>query len=167
MGELPLVLDADALNIIARDMSCLRVSLAPALVLTPHPGEMARLSGVSIEEIESDRIASARSFASANSCFMLLKGARTVIAAPDGRVAINSSGNPGMASGGMGDVLTGVITALLGQGYDPFDACCLGAFCHGLAGDMAAAEKGEIGLIATDVQEMLPYAFKRLLTEKQ
>jgi NAD(P)H-hydrate epimerase len=123
---------------------------------------MARLSGMSIEAIESDRVGAARSFASANSCFLILKGAATVIAAPDGRIAINSSGNPGMASGGMGDVLTGVITALLGQGYDPFAACCLGAFCHGFAGDMAAAEKGEIGLIATDVQEMLPYVFKQL-----
>ena len=96
-----------------------------------------------------------------------MKGARTVIAAPDGRVAIISTGNPGMASGGMGDVLTGVITALLAQGYEPFDACCLGAFCHGLAGDMAAEDKGEISLIATDVQEMLPYAFKRLLEGKK
>lgn len=162
MGELPLVLDADALNIIAKDTSCLQASLAPALVLTPHPGEMARLSGVSIEMIESDRVEAARSFAAANSCYLLLKGAGTVIAAPDGRIAINSSGNPGMASGGMGDVLTGVIVALLGQGYDPFAACCLGAFCHGLAGDMVAAQKGEVGLIATDVQEMLPYAFMRL-----
>lgn len=162
LGEVPLVLDADALNIIARDMTCLQNSLAPALVLTPHPGEMARLSGASIEEVEADRVYAAMSFASANNCCLLLKGAGTVIAAPDGRAAINNSGNPGMASGGMGDVLSGVIVALLGQGYDPFAACCLGAYCHGLAGDMAASEKGEMGLIATDVQEMLPYAFRRL-----
>ena len=158
----PLVLDADALNALAGDLSCLRASASPALVLTPHPGEMARLTGVSIAAIEADRVEAARSFAAANNCYLLLKGAGTVIAAPDGRLAINGSGNPGMASGGMGDVLTGVITALLGQGYEPFAACCLGAFCHGLAGDLAAAEKGESGLIATDVQEMLPYAFKRL-----
>jgi NAD(P)H-hydrate epimerase len=161
-ARMPLVLDADALNALAGDLDSLRNSPSPALILTPHPGEMSRLAGAGIAEIESDRIAAANSFATANNCYLLLKGAGTVIAAPDGRLAINHSGNPGMASGGMGDVLTGVITALLGQGYEPFGACCLGAFCHGLAGDMAAAEKGEIGLIATDVQEMLPYAFKRL-----
>jgi len=165
-ATIPLVLDADALNALAGDLHSLRDSAAPALILTPHPGEMARLAGTTVAEIESDRIAAATGFATANNCYLLLKGARTVIAAPDGRLAINGSGNPGMASGGMGDVLTGVITALLGQGYEPFTACCLGAFCHGLAGDMVAAEKGETGLVASDVQEMLPYAFK-VLAEKQ
>lgn len=165
-AKLPLLLDADALNAAAEDVSILKVSASPTVVLTPHPGEMARLTGFSIAEIESDRIGVAGHFAASNDCYLLLKGARTVIAAPDGRIAVNSTGNPGMASGGMGDVLTGVITALLGQGYEPFDACCLGAFCHGFAGDLAGEEKGEMGLIATDVQEMLPYAFKRLLEGK-
>jgi ADP-dependent NAD(P)H-hydrate dehydratase / NAD(P)H-hydrate epimerase len=162
----PLVIDADAINAVAEDLSCLKASASPALILTPHPGEMARLTGVSITEIESDRIKAAGSFARGHNCHLLLKGARTVIAAPDGRVAINGSGNPGMASGGMGDVLTGVIAALLGQGYEPFDACCLGAFCHGFSGDMAEEEKGEIGMIATDVQELLPYVFKQLLKKQ-
>jgi NAD(P)H-hydrate epimerase len=161
-ATLPLALDADALNALGGDMSPLKKSASPALILTPHPGEMARLCGATVAEIESDRLEAARSFAVANKCYLLLKGAGTVVAAPDGRLAINTSGNPGMASGGMGDVLTGVITALLGQGYEPFAACCLGAFCHGLAADLAAAAKGETGLIATDVQEMLPYTFKRL-----
>jgi len=161
-ARIPLVLDADALNALAGDLASLGNSAAPALILTPHPGEMARLAGKEIRDVESDRLAAATDFATANNCYLLLKGARTVIAAPDGRMAINCSGNPGMASGGMGDVLAGIITALLGQGYEPFAACCLGAFCHGLAGDMVAAEKGEIGLVATDVQEMLPYAFERL-----
>lgn len=161
-ASVPLVLDADALNALGGDLSPLQASASPALILTPHPGEMARLGGVTVAEIESNRLEAARSFALANKCYLLLKGAGTVVAAPDGRLAINSSGNPGMASGGMGDVLTGVITALLGQGYEPFTACCLGAFCHGFAGDLAAADKGEIGLIATDLQEMLPQAFKRL-----
>jgi len=161
-ATLPLVLDADALNALGGDVSHLKKSASPALILTPHPGEMARLCGATVAEIEQTRLEAARIFAIANKCYLLLKGAGTVVATPDGRLAINASGNPGMASGGMGDVLTGVITALLGQGYEPFAACCLGAFCHGLAGDMAAAEKGETGLIATDVQEMLPYAFKRL-----
>lgn len=163
---LPLIIDADAINAVAEDISCLRASLSPALILTPHPGEMARLTGISITEIESDRIKAASCFAKGHNCYLLLKGARTVIAAPDGRLAINGSGNPGMASGGMGDVLTGVIAALLGQGYEPFDACCLGAFCHGFSGDISAGEKGEIGMIATDLQEILPYVFKKLL-EKQ
>ncbi|NVN98354.1 MAG: NAD(P)H-hydrate dehydratase [Geobacteraceae bacterium] len=162
-AKLPLLLDADALNAVAEDISILPGSSSPTVVLTPHPGEMARLTGASVTAIESDRIGAARHFAATNGCYLLLKGARTVIAAPDGRIAINSTGNPGMASGGMGDVLSGVITALLAQGYEPFDACCLGAYCHGLAGDMVAEEKGEIGLIATDVQEMVPYAFKKLL----
>ena len=162
-ATIPLVLDADALNALDGDMSPLNSSASPALILTPHPGEMARLYGTTIATIEEDRLEAARSFATANKCYLLLKGAGTVVAAPDGRLAINASGNPGMASGGMGDVLTGVITALLGQRYEPFAACCLGAFCHGLAGDMAAAEKGEMGLVATDVQEMLPYAFKGLI----
>jgi hydroxyethylthiazole kinase-like uncharacterized protein yjeF len=166
-AEVPLVLDADALNSVAEEVSCLKTSTSPALTLTPHPGEMARLTGVSIAEIESDRIMAAGNFAKTYECFLLLKGARTVIAAPDGRLAVIGSGNAGMASGGMGDVLTGVIAALLGQGYEPFEASCLGAFCHGLAGDMAAEEKGELGMIATDVQEMLPYAFKRLMKKQK
>lgn len=167
LADLPLVLDADALNVVAKDVSCLKSSLSPALVLTPHPGEMSRMAGCNTAAIESDRIGAAKQFAAANNCFLLLKGARTVIAAPDGRTAINTSGNAGMASGGMGDVLTGIIAALLGQGYDPFAACCLGAFSHGLAGDMAADEKGEIGLIATDLQEMLPCAFQRLARRQE
>lgn len=162
----PIVLDADALNIIAGHLLLLHGIFSPAVILTPHPGEMARLAGISVAEVESDRISVARKFAAENNVYLLLKGARTVVAAPDGRVSINSSGNPGMASGGMGDVLTGVVTALLGQGYDPFDACRLAAYCHGAAGDMVAMDKGEMGLIATDVQEMLPYVFKRILERR-
>ncbi len=160
--SMPLVLDADGLNAFAGEPSLFSASPSLALVLTPHPGEMARLAGITTAEVESDRLAIACKFASDYNVYLILKGARTVIASPDGRVAINLSGNPGMASGGMGDVLTGVLTALLAQGYEPFSACCLAVYCHGLAADMAAAEKGETGLIATDVQEMLPYAFKMI-----
>ncbi|MBP1727974.1 MAG: yjeF [Deltaproteobacteria bacterium] len=162
-AALPLVIDADGLNALAADPAGLAASEAPFIILTPHPGEMARLAGVTTAEVESDRLATARTFSAAHTVYLVLKGARTVIAAPDGRIAINGSGNPGMASGGSGDVLTGIITALVAQGYEPFAACCLGVFIHGLAADLAAAEKGEIGLIATDIQEMLPYAFKRLM----
>lgn len=164
--NVPLVLDADALNIMAGHLMLLHGTFSPAVVMTPHPGEMARLAGISVAEVESDRISVARKFALENKVYLILKGARTVVAAPDGRVSINSSGNPGMASGGMGDVLTGVVTALLGQGYVPYDACRLAAYCHGAAGDMVARDKGEMGVIATDVQEMLPYVLKRILERR-
>jgi NAD(P)H-hydrate epimerase len=134
--------------------------------MTPHPGEMARLTGTTTAEVERDRIETARKFASEHAVFLVLKGARTVVATPDGRIAVNGSGNPGMATGGMGDVLTGVIAALVSQGYEPFDACCLGVFIHGFAADMVAGDQGEIGLIATDVQEKLPQAFTKLFEIK-
>jgi len=160
--ELPLVIDADGLNALSGRIDILSKRKAPYIIMTPHPGEMARLTGRSVADIESDRLASARNFAQQHNVYLLLKGARTVIAAPDGELAMNASGNPGMATGGCGDVLTGVITALVAQGYEPFAACCLGAFIHGLAGDMVAAEKGEIGMNATDIQEMLPLAIRSL-----
>ncbi|ABB32112.1 carbohydrate kinase, YjeF related protein [Geobacter metallireducens RCH3] len=160
--ETPLVIDADGLNALSEDPAILQRKRSNCIVLTPHPGEMARLTGTSTAIIEADRIAAAREFAEQNGVYMILKGARTVIAAPDGRVAINGSGNPGMASGGMGDVLTGILASLLGQGYEPFDACRLGVFIHGHAADLVAADKGEIGMSAVDVQERLPWAFKTL-----
>lgn len=161
-AALPLVIDADGLNAVAADLTVITGSSAPFIIMTPHPGEMARLAGVTTAAVESNRLETVRTFSAVHNVYLVLKGARTVIASPDGKIAINGSGNPGMASGGTGDVLTGIITALVAQGYEPFTACCLGVFCHGFAADLAAAEKGEIGLIATDIQEMLPYAFKRL-----
>jgi len=163
----PLVMDADALNAVAGAADIVRQSPSAALVMTPHPGEMARLAAVSVAEVESDRLGLASGFACENGVYLVLKGAATVIAAPDGRLAVNASGNPGMASGGMGDVLTGVVTALLAQGYEPFAACCLAVYCHGAAADMVANDKGVIGLVATDVQEMLPYVFKMLTERRQ
>lgn len=162
---LPLVLDADGLNALARDAGILRNKKSTAMVLTPHPGEMARLLGVSVANVEADRIGTAGAFACTFGVHVVLKGARTIIATPDGSLAVNGSGNPGMASGGMGDVLTGIICSLLGQGYSARDACCLGVFIHGFAADLVAEAKGEIGMNAGDVQEMLPYAFTRLLAE--
>lgn len=161
--ELPLVVDADGLNALSEDIGTVRSRRRGCLVLTPHPGELARLAGIPTAAIEADRIAAAREFAVQYGVYLILKGARTVIAAPDGQIAINGSGNPGMASGGMGDVLTGVLASLLGQGYPPFDACRLGVFIHGHAADLVAADKGEIGISAVDVQEMLPRAFKTLI----
>jgi NAD(P)H-hydrate epimerase len=163
----PLVIDADGLNAVSEEPAVLQRTWSSSVVLTPHPGEMARLAGITIAEIEADRIGTAEAFAREHGVYLVLKGARSVIAAPDGRVAINGSGNPGMATGGMGDVLTGVLTALLAQGYDPFTACCLGVFSHGLAADLVAQDKGEIGMSAVDVQEMLPYAFKKLLGTRE
>ena len=157
--EVPLVIDADGLNSLAQDPSLLRGKRPSTVVLTPHPGEMARLAGITVADVEADRVATARSFAARYGVYLVLKGARTVIAAPDGRIAINGSGNPGMASGGMGDVLTGILVALLGQAYDPFTACRLGVYLHGAAADLVAARKGETGITAVDVQESLPYAF--------
>jgi NAD(P)H-hydrate epimerase len=164
---LPLVIDADGLNAIAEDITVLKRKKSKQLILTPHPGEMARLLGTSVSEVETNRISVANEFAHNYGLYLVLKGARTIIADPDGTVAINGSGNPGMATGGLGDVLTGIIVSLLGQGYPAGEACRLGVFIHGFAADMVAEEKGEIGINATDVQEKLPYAFNRLLKTKE
>ncbi|CAG0981073.1 Bifunctional NAD(P)H-hydrate repair enzyme Nnr [Geobacteraceae bacterium] len=158
--EAPLVIDADGLNALSEDPGLLLHKRSRCLVLTPHPGEMARLTGTSAVAVEEDRIATARAFAARYGVYLILKGARTVVASPDGRVAINGSGNPGMASGGMGDVLTGILASLLGQGYPPYDACRLGVFIHGHAADLVADDKGEIGMSAVDVQERIPWAFQ-------
>jgi NAD(P)H-hydrate epimerase len=159
---LPIVLDADALTIVARDPSALRRAAGRA-VLTPHPGEMSRLSGAATAAIQADRVGSARRFASEHGCTLVLKGARTVVAEPGGLVWINATGNPGMASGGMGDVLAGVIGGLLAQRLAPAEAACLGVYVHGLAGDRAAAD-GAIGLLAGDVAEALRPALASLVT---
>ena len=152
-GEQALVLDADALTVLARDPTPLRAA-GGRCVLTPHPGEMARLIGGDTATVQADRVGVARSFAVAYGCTLVLKGARTVIAGADGFVWINPTGNPGMASGGMGDVLAGAIGGLLAQGLPPADATCLGVHVHGLAADRAAAD-GEIGLLAGDVADAL------------
>lgn len=164
---LPMVIDADGLNAIAEDTSVLRRRASHSVVLTPHPGEMARLHGAAIPDVAAVRLTVAREFARTFGVYLVLKGARTIIAAPGGLTAINGSGNPGMASGGMGDVLTGIIAALLAQGYSPWNACRLGVYLHGLAGDLVAEEQGEIGMIASDLTERLPRAFNRLLLRRQ
>lgn len=165
--SLPMVIDADGLNALADDVTILRRKKSSAVILTPHPGEMARLLGTSIPDVEAIRILVAQEFARNFGVYLVLKGARTIVAAPSGTAAINSSGNPGMATGGMGDVLTGIIVSLLGQRYCAWDACRLGVFIHGFAADLVAEEKGEIGICATDVQEMLPYAYNRLIRSSQ
>lgn len=162
-AALPMVVDADGLNALADDIAILRRKKSTEVILTPHPGEMARLLGTSIPDVEADRIQVAREFARNFGVYLVLKGSRTIIASPDGTTAINGSGNPGMASGGMGDVLTGIIVSLLGQRYSAWNACCLGVFIHGYAADLVAEERGEIGICAGDVREMLPYAYNKLI----
>jgi len=162
--ELPLVIDADGLNLLAGQLQVLQKRSGPPPVLTPHPGEMSRLCGLPVAEIEADRFQVARGFAMKHQVVLLLKGARTLIAAPDGRVRINASGNDGLASGGSGDVLTGLIGGLLAQGLDGFSAAALGAWLHGRAAELVAAGQGTAGMAASDLLLQLPPA-RRELTE--
>lgn len=154
--RVPVVLDADGLNAIAGRADCLRRRPAPT-VLTPHPGEFARLTGLDIPAVQANRQPTAVRFAAEHGVVLLLKGHGTIVT--DGRrVYVNATGNPGMATGGTGDVLTGLIAALLAQGLEAFEAAQLGAHRHGLAGDLARAERGETGLIASDLLDFLPRA---------
>ena len=160
-AALPMVVDADALTCVSRDRSVLKSARAQAL-LTPHPGEMARLLGTDTASVQSDRVGITRAFAQEHRCTVVLKGARSVIAAQDGSVWINPTGNPGMASGGMGDALSGILGGLLAQGLSPPQAACLGVYLHGEVADHIAAAQGEIGLLASDVIEGVPAGLKRL-----
>jgi NAD(P)H-hydrate epimerase len=160
LPDVPIVLDADGLNAVAPATGPFPGRTA-ALVMTPHPGEFARLAGVPAAEVRGDRVALASDFAARCGVVLLLKGAGTLVA--DGeRVYRNTTGNPGMATGGSGDVLTGMIAALVAQGLSGFDAAVLGAWVHGRAGDIAAAELGQTALTATDLLDSFPAAFREL-----
>jgi NAD(P)H-hydrate epimerase len=159
--ERPLVADADALGALAGHLDLLRRALGPR-ALTPHPGEMARMLGVGIDVVQGDRLEITRSFGRDHRVGLALKGAGTVIGGPDGRVAVNPTGNPGMAKGGSGDVLTGIVGALLARGLDPVVALEAGCYLHGLAGDLTAADRGEVAMIAGDIIEKLPAALRAL-----
>ncbi|MBC7449231.1 MAG: NAD(P)H-hydrate dehydratase [Hymenobacteraceae bacterium] len=154
--DLPTVLDADALNILAAHPAW-RHHLPARTVLTPHPKEFARLAGAATDDFA--RLEKLKAYAADTGAVVLLKGAYSVVATPAGELYFNSTGNPGMATGGTGDVLTGVILSLLAQGLNPLDAARFGAFIHGRAGDLAAAKHGERGLIAGDVAEYVGRAF--------
>ena len=156
----PLVLDADGLNALAEEVALLKKLPLP-MILTPHPGEMGRLTKLSSDDVQRDRERVAKEFAKKYRVVVVLKGHATIVASYDGTVYINDTGNPGMASGGSGDVLTGMITGLLGQRLSLFDAARLGVYLHGLAGDLAAAERGEIGLIASDLVDRIPAAIRQ------
>ncbi len=160
--DLPkLVLDADALNILGRLPNWWE-SLAGDAVLTPHPGEMSRLAGLAIDEVQSDRPGVARKFAAAWGKTVVLKGAYTVIAAPDGRCRVSPFANPGLASAGTGDVLSGCIAGLAAQGLPLFEAASLGVYLHGLAGEMVRDALGDAGMLASDLLPVLPLAIKKL-----
>jgi NAD(P)H-hydrate epimerase len=158
---LPIVIDADGLNALVDHTDLLRQSQA-ATILTPHPGEMARLCGLDIKAVQADRLNIARDFAKHRNTIVVLKGHKTVIAAPSGETWINCTGNPGMATGGSGDVLTGIIAGLLAQHpKDPLLCAAAGVFLHGMAGDVALEKVGEISMTATDLIHALPEAFRR------
>ena len=157
----PMVIDADGLNLISRDVSMLKKAASP-LILTPHPGEMCRLTGLAKDELFGDREDAARGFAREYNLTLVLKGAGTLIATPSGQLWINLNGNPGMATGGTGDVLTGLIAGFRAQGLMNEDAARLGVFVHGAAGDRAADKVGEISLIASDLLNEVPAVLKFL-----
>lgn len=158
----PMVVDADGLNALEGDPSPI-ISREGPTVITPHPGEMGRICGIPTRDIQMDRIGVATGFASKWGVVIVLKGARTITADPSGRAFINPTGNPGMASGGMGDILTGLIAGLIGQGLKPLEAAVLGTYIHGFAGDMAAKEIGDRGILATDLLDRIPRSFQILL----
>ena len=160
-----IVVDADGLNLLAADMSVLPNAVAP-VVLTPHPGEMGRLTGLSNDEVQQQRLTLARDCAAEWNCHVVLKGANTVVATPDNRARVSEVAQPALATAGTGDVLSGAIGALLAQGLAPFDAATLGVYLHGDAGNRAARARGTIGVTASDVAEQLAMASRSLAGEE-
>lgn len=159
--EKPMVFDADALNLLSRNKHLLE-NLRCEAIITPHPAEMARLAGIEPSEVQKDRIGLALHFADEYGLTVVLKGAGTVIATNDGRVAINPTGNAGMATAGSGDVLAGMVTSLLGQGLSPYEAAVAGAYLHGLAGDIAARDLGPASVMASDIASRIPAALTQV-----
>jgi len=160
-SPVPVVIDADGLNALVGSLSFLKDLKVP-VVMTPHPGEMARLVKKTPSQVQQERIHHARSLATSHKIYLVLKGARTIVAHPDGTVLINHAGNPGMASGGMGDVLTGMISGLMVQGLPVHDAVSSGVYLHSCAGDFLARSKGPVGFLASDVINILPHQIKDL-----
>ena len=183
----PMVIDADGLNALVGNLNLLREPKTESFdfrlglgtersrsaanrkprILTPHPGEMARLLGTSVKSVQAKRKEVAKKFAQDHKVTLVLKGHWTVVASPEGRIYINKTGNPGMASAGSGDVLAGMIAAFLGQGLRPFDAARHAVYIHGLAGDLAAKEKTQVGMIASDIVEKIPEALKKVVSRKK
>jgi NAD(P)H-hydrate epimerase len=161
-----MVIDADGLN--AFDNAAEKLNgHGRTLVITPHPGEMSRLTGLSISEIQANRLQVARKFAREHQLIVVLKGHRTLTASPDGTVWVNPTGNPGMATGGTGDILTGIVAGLIAQHpQNPLEAVALAVYLHGLAGDLAGRSLGENSLVATDLLRFLPQAFEQTRKQK-
>jgi NAD(P)H-hydrate epimerase len=157
----PTVIDADGLNAF-EGVADMLDGARRTLVLTPHPGEMARLTGKTVAQVQADRLGVARGFARERSCILVLKGHRSVVALPDGTAWVNPTGNPGMATGGTGDILTGMVAGFLAQFPERAElAVCAAVFLHGLAGDVAREEEGELPMVATDLLHALPAAIRR------
>jgi ADP-dependent NAD(P)H-hydrate dehydratase / NAD(P)H-hydrate epimerase len=163
----PLVLDADALNAFTEDPERLSGRDGVDVIITPHPGEMARLLNISIEQVQADRLEHAREFAAARRVHVVLKGHRTIIAGPEGRSFVNLTGNAGMATGGTGDLLTGMIAAWFAQILDPEGACKLAVYLHGTAGDLAEADEGEVALLPSDIAARLGDAVLELTARRK
>jgi NAD(P)H-hydrate epimerase len=160
--EVPIILDADGLNGLSKNIEWLSEKKTK-IIITPHIGEMSRLTGIEIEEIQENLIKVARDFSQNWGVIVVLKGASTIIASPEGEVFINIKGNPGMATAGSGDVLTGIITGLVAQGLDPLEAAVTGVYIHGVTGDRVARDKGEYGLLAGDMVECIAYTIKDIV----
>ncbi len=160
----PMIIDADGLNALVGHLDLLRVKsygLRVTKILTPHPGEMARLIGSSTEEIQKNRNKIAKNFVMHYNVTLVLKGYHSIVADCAGKLYINKTGNPGMATAGSGDVLTGMIAAFLGQGLSAFDSAKYGVYLHGCAGDLATKEKTQLGMIASDIIAKIPEAIKK------
>lgn len=166
-SEMPLVLDADALNAFAGEPAALVGRDGREVIITPHPGEMARLVGCSVDDVQADRVGMARDFAALHKVYVVLKGYRSLIATPDGKVFVNPTGSPGMATGGTGDVLAGMLAAWLAQLLDAEAACRLAVYLHGAAGELAEADHGEVSMTAGDLVDHIGDAVLELTARKR
>jgi NAD(P)H-hydrate epimerase len=164
---MPLVIDADGLNAFSDEPDKLAGREGRDVIITPHPGEMGRLVGMSADEVQASRLEIARNFAVAHHLYVVLKGHRTLIATPDRKIFINPTGNAGMATGGTGDVLTGMIAAWLAQLLDAEAACKLAVYLHGMAGDLAEADEGEVAMTSADVAGHLGDAILELTARRK
>ena len=166
-ATMPLVVDADGLNAFSGEPDRLTGREGRDIIITPHPGEMARLVGMSTDEVQASRLEIARNFATSHHLYVVLKGHRTLIATPEGKVFINPTGNPGMSTGGTGDVLTGMIAAWLAHLLDAEAACKLAVYLHGMAGDLAEADEGEVSMTAGDLAGRIGDAILELTARRR
>lgn len=160
--EKPIVLDADGINCISKGNPDILLNRKAETVITPHPGELSRLLGLDIDTIQKKRFEYSKMISNKYNVITVLKGANTLVTNPKGDIYINFTGNPGMATAGSGDLLTGIIASFIGQGMTSYEAAVLGVYCHGIAGDLAKMDKGEYGMISRDILDNIPYSIKKL-----